>query len=80
MAANRGQLRWRCRRGMKELDVLLLRFLEEDYTAAGVPLQAAFEAVLELPDPEILGYLFGRASPASQEMTHVVARLASYRT
>ena len=25
------RLRWRCRRGMKELDLLLLRFVDDDY-------------------------------------------------
>jgi antitoxin CptB len=48
--ARRGRLRWRCRRGMRELDVLLERCIDAgalDEPAA----QGAFERLLELPDP-----------------------------
>ncbi len=34
MAAGRGQLAWHCRRGMKELDLLLLRYLDGRWAAA----------------------------------------------
>ena len=40
------RLRWRCRRGMKELDHLLLRWLEREWPAAGDERRAAFGALL----------------------------------
>jgi antitoxin CptB len=51
------KLEWRCRRGMKELDLLLTRYLKERYAQASTEEQAAFVEFLELPDPEIAGYL-----------------------
>lgn len=54
------RLRWRCRRGMKELDLVLVRFLEHRYCVAPESEQAAFRQVLEMQDPEILAYLTGR--------------------
>ncbi len=44
------KLRWRCRRGTKELDLILLGYLENQYPSATLEEQQAFEALLELPD------------------------------
>ena len=55
------RLRWRCRRGMRELDALLMRYLEEHYLSAPLSAQQAFEDLLSLPDPEILGLLMARS-------------------
>jgi antitoxin CptB len=71
----RARLRWRCRRGMKELDLLLLRFLEQEYPAASAPERAAFTSILDLQDPEIFGYLVGRAVPSDEYIRHVIARI-----
>jgi antitoxin CptB len=60
---------------MKELDVLLLRYLEQEYAAASVRHRAAFVQLLELPDPEIFGYLLGRESAALESIRDVVARI-----
>jgi antitoxin CptB len=51
------RLEWRCRRGMKELDLLLTRYLKERFAQASSEERAAFVEFLELPDPEIAGYL-----------------------
>jgi antitoxin CptB len=69
------RLRWRCRRGMRELDVLLLRYLEDDYPRASPADRAAFAQILELQDPEIFGYLVGRQAPAEGSLRNVVARI-----
>jgi antitoxin CptB len=69
------RLRWRCRRGMRELDVLLLRYLEEEYPRASPEERDAFARILELQDPEIFGYLVGRDSPAEASLRHVVVRI-----
>jgi antitoxin CptB len=71
----RARLRWRCRRGMKELDVLLLRYLEHEYPAAAPEERAAFARILELQDPEIFGYLVGRTLPADETLRHVLTRI-----
>jgi antitoxin CptB len=51
------KLEWRCRRGMKELDLLLVRYLHKHHAAAASDERAAFTQFLELPDPEIARYL-----------------------
>jgi antitoxin CptB len=69
------RLRWRCRRGMKELDLVLLRYLEQDYPQASPADRDAFARILELQDPDLFGYLVGRDSPAEASLRHVVARI-----
>jgi antitoxin CptB len=58
-----GKLQWRCRRGMKELDFLLLRYLRERYSDAASDERAAFVEFLELPDPDIARYLLAGDVP-----------------
>ena len=54
------KLRWRCRRGMRELDVLLERYLAQRWPAAGAGERAAFAALLELSDPDLASLFLGR--------------------
>jgi antitoxin CptB len=63
MAADEGRLRWRCRRGMKELDILLARYLDERFGAASPQEQEAFRNLLEFQDPAIYAYCLGAERP-----------------
>ncbi len=63
---NDGQLRWRCRRGMKELDVLLGRWITQRHHGASSDQRAAFERFLDLPDPDMARYLLGREQPPAE--------------
>ena len=53
------RLRWQCRRGTKELDLLLQRYLETGYLVADDEEKALFVELLELEDDELLGVLMG---------------------
>ncbi len=75
------RLRWHCRRGMKELDVLLEDFLERHYATADPSVQAAFRALLEEQDPVILAYISGRDTPREEGIRHVIESLrATHRS
>ena len=69
------KLRWRCRRGMRELDVLLERYLQQRYPSAPVAEQQAFEALLDLPDPQLFAFVMRRETPADPEGVHVIDKL-----
>ena len=68
------QLLWQCRRGMRELDLLLTRYLEQDYDRADAAEKAAFRRLLTLPDPELVGYLLQKQTPAG-EIAVVIDRI-----
>lgn len=54
------RLRWMCRRGMKELDVLMTRYLDESYAAAPAAQRASFVSLLaEVEDPDIWAWVMG---------------------
>jgi antitoxin CptB len=69
------RLRWRCRRGMRELDVVLLRYLENIYPEADPEEQAAFRRCLDLQDPEILAFLTGRQQCSDRSLAGVVEKI-----
>jgi len=69
------RLRWQCRRGMKELDVLLEAYLNNRFSQATSAEQQAFAALLELPDPILMSYIVGRASPEIEEQRCVIDAL-----
>ena len=69
------RLRWRCRRGMRELDELLTWYLEHDYGSASAAERDAFARLLDLPDPDLFGYLVGRDAPTEESIRHVIARI-----
>ncbi|MBV8783712.1 MAG: succinate dehydrogenase assembly factor 2 [Gammaproteobacteria bacterium] len=69
---------WRCRRGMRELDVLLERFARGALPAAGVRERAHFEALLGLPDPVLAGYFLGGEVPGDAGLAALVLRIRTY--
>lgn len=70
------QIRWQCRRGMRELDELLLRYLDNAYETAGDQEKTAFNAVLALSDPELNGYLLQHQEPPT-ELADVIGKIRS---
>ena len=58
---------------MRELDVMLMRYLERVWDTASPVERDAFAQLVELQDPELLGYLVGRATPDEDAQRAVVA-------
>ena len=77
MDAEARRLLWRCRRGMKELDVLLERFARRELPAASPEERSALARFLELPDPLLVDYLLGQAIPPDAELAGLVRRIAA---
>ena len=74
-AAASAALRWRCRRGMKELDVLLERFVQQLLPEASAAECRVFAELLALPDPVLAGYLLGGAVPVEAHLAQATARI-----
>ena len=68
-------LRWRCRRGMKELDKLLEDYLLNHFDNANPAEQDAFTALLSLPDPLLYGYLFQGQKPEENSIQNIVNQI-----
>lgn len=60
---------------MRELDELLVGYLEESYPADSDADKAAFREVLTLADPELNAYLLQRQRPTSETIARVIERI-----
>ncbi len=75
MNEEKARLRWRCRRGMREVELLLEDFLEKGYQGLEGREHEAFSRLLEYPDQQLMAYLYGRAVPADEEIKGIVTRI-----
>lgn len=57
------RLRWRCRRGTRELDQLLGGWLDAHAASADAELIGSFDAMLDQPDPDLWDWLIARQPP-----------------
>ena len=69
------KLKWRCRRGTLELDILLTRYLESAYLQADDPEKQYFIKLLDLQDPEIISYLMGNRLPEPEWLDAIVKKI-----
>lgn len=69
------RLRWLCRRGMKELDVVLTRYLDGGFNTASQQEKQAFRDLLEMPDPDLFSLLVGRTSAQEHDVKRLVQKL-----
>lgn len=72
-----GRLRWRCRRGMRELDQLLGWYLDVRYERAGMEEKTAFADLLEQPDPELWHWLQGHGVPEDERWRGIIDEIRS---
>jgi antitoxin CptB len=63
---NLERIRWRSRRGLLELDIVLTRFIDKHYAQLDVAGQRAFEELLDTPDNPLWDMIAGRQE-ATQE-------------
>jgi antitoxin CptB len=74
------RLRWLCRRGMKELDVVMSRYLERNYESASAVDRLHFRELLEMPDPDLYDLLLGRSEakdPALQQFVGLLRAMSA---
>ena len=69
------RLKWQCRRGMAELDILLGDYLDRDYPRADERQKQAFRELLALSDPELVAYLLRGELPRDETLAALVRRI-----
>lgn len=70
--ARKAKLKWQCRRGMLELDLILLPFIDNRLDNLTEEQFDAFESLLSNSDPELYAWLMGTEKPADREQLSIV--------
>lgn len=71
------RLKWACRRGMLELDVLFLPFVEQAFDALTEHQQITFERLLTCDDPDLFAWFMGHQKCHDPELKEMVALVLS---
>jgi antitoxin CptB len=71
------KLRWRCRRGMRELDDLLVRWLEREWPSASEAQRGVFLQLLDSEDDRLWRWFLGHEAVPDAALDALVKRIRS---
>ncbi len=74
---NLKQLRWQCRRGIKEVEVILGPFFERHFEVLEPELQQAFVALLDAPDADLFEWLTQKNYPEGGPLYSIFEKIFS---
>ena len=66
------RVRWRCRRGLLELDVVLSRFLDRHFETLSSQQRASLNRLLDYPDNDLWDFLSGKQSPPDTDTARII--------
>lgn len=69
------KLRWRCRRGMRELDQLLERWLEHGWRQSPTAERVVFQQLLDTEDDKLWRWFLGHETPDNDALAAMVERI-----
>ncbi len=69
------RVRWRCRRGLLELDIVLGCFIEQRYPHLDEAQRVAFDVLLDMPDTVLWDMIAGRMPAPQQDEQSAVLKL-----
>lgn len=70
---NSARVRWACRRGMLELDVVIMPFFEHEYEGLSDEDKATFIRLLERDDPDLFRWFMNNTRPEDPALEAMVA-------
>lgn len=74
---DKARLKWACRRGMLELDVLFIPFVDEAYEHLSPEDRLTFERLLECDDPELFAWFMGHEECKDKKLDAIVQFILS---
>jgi antitoxin CptB len=72
---NLERVRWRARRGLLELDIVLARFIDGHYPQLNETEKQVFEALLDMPDNPLWDMIAGRQEAARQDQQALLEKI-----
>lgn len=71
------ELLWQCRRGMKELDVVIERFIKCGYEDLGDDMKISFQQLMEVDDGLLFEWIIGVSSPKEEKFQELIKIILS---
>lgn len=72
---DQSELRWQCRRGMLELDLLLNGFLDEKYDQLSTQEKEQFKNLLDYPDQTLFDLLMGKMQSSDNDVSLMIQKV-----
>ncbi len=72
---NIARVKWACRRGMLELDVLFQPFVDTQYESLSDQDKATFVRLLECEDPELFAWFMGHEICSDPQLAAMVVQV-----
>ena len=72
MSDKKARLLWRCRRGIKEMDIILQEFINISYYQLNDEDKNAFSKLLDEQDLDILNWIMGKDKPANDRLANII--------
>ncbi len=66
------RIKWHCRRGLLELDLVLQRFVTRYFDKLDADQTAVFKELLAFEDNDLLDMVMGRAEPVNEDLSAVL--------
>ena len=78
MREHKSRIHWACRRGMLELDLLLLPFFKHCYDLLTEQEQQTFVELLQVEDPTLLKWFIHQEPASSQPLQALVDKIKQH--
>ena len=74
----KARIKWACRRGMLELDVVIMPFFEERFEQLSIAEKQDFVALLECQDPDLFAWIMGHARSENLKHAATVDKIVAH--
>ena len=72
MSDKKSRLLWRCRRGIKEMDIIFQDFVNHSYDQLTDDKKNSFSRLLDEQDLDILNWIMGKDKPNDNELFNII--------
>lgn len=79
MRDNRSRLLWRCRRGIREMDIVLQEFLDQSYDILNDADKSSFSQLLNEADLDILNWIMEKDEPRNDGLKNIITLIRQSR-
>ena len=78
--SEQSRLLWRCRRGIREMDIVFTDFIERCYDNLDEKEKETLEHLLDEPDLDILNWVMGKTEPDKESFKHLIHLIQQSRS